>query len=142
MIQLPSLPEIRAILEEASTIAVVGLSPKPARPSNQVARYLLAAGYTVIPVNPGQTVILDQPCYPDLAAIGRPVDIVDIFRRADQVEAIVRQAIAISARVVWMQQGIVNEEAGQLAREAGLQVVMDRCLKVEHQRLFGQATPL
>ncbi len=138
MIQLPPADLLGRIFAETRTIAVVGLSPKPGRPSNQVARYLLEAGYTVIPVNPGQDEILGQPCYPDLRAIGRPVDLVDIFRRADQVEPIVRDAIGIGARVVWMQQGIVNERAATLAEQAGLTVIMDRCLKVDH-RQFGRA---
>lgn len=124
------------ILREAKTIAVVGLSPKPQRPSNQVASYLLAAGYEVIPVNPGHTQILGLPAYPDLASIPVPVDIVDIFRSAKEVPAIVEAAIAIKAKVIWMQSGIVHDEAAAKARAEGLLVVMDRCLKVDHQH-FG-----
>ena len=140
MIQLPPANLLGRIFAETRTIAVVGLSPKSGRPSNQVARYLLEAGFTVIPVNPGQEEILGQPCYPDLRAIGRPVDLVDIFRRADQVEPIVRDAIEIGARVVWMQQGIVNERAAALAEQAGLTVIMDRCLKVDHRQLSRAGT--
>lgn len=125
------------ILREANTIAVVGLSPKPERPSNQVAAYLLAAGYHVIPVNPGHTQILGLQTYPDLASIPVPVDIVDIFRNAKEVPALVEAAIAIKAKAVWMQLGIIHEEAAAKARAAGLIVVMNRCLKIDHQQ-FGR----
>jgi len=138
MIQLPAVKDLGTILAGIRTIAVVGLSPKENRPSHRVARYLVEVGYTVIPVNPGQDEILGLACYPDLPSIGRPVDLVDIFRRSDQVEPIVRDAIDIGARVIWMQQGIVNEQAADLAARAGLTVVMDRCLMVEH-RQFVQA---
>lgn len=133
---LISLPEINEILKNTIIIAVVGLSPKKTRPSNDVARYLLAAGYTIIPVNPGQEEILGQKCYPNLSAIPVKVDLVNIFRRAEDVEPVVDEAIAIKAKVVWMQQGIVNEEAAAKARKAGLQVIMDRCIKVDHANLF------
>ena len=129
--------EIGRILKEYRTIAVVGLSPKENRPSHQVAAYLLAAGYRVIPVNPGQAAILGQPCYPDLLSIPEPVEIVDIFRRAEEVGPVVEQAIKIGAKVIWMQEGIVNEAAAAVARAAGLKVVMDRCLKVDHASLLG-----
>jgi len=124
--------EIGRILKEYRNIAVVGMSPKANRPSNQVASYLIAVGYHVIPVNPGQSEILGLTCYPDLTAVPEPVEIVDIFRRAEEVGPIVEQAIEIGAKVVWMQEGIVNEPAAARARAAGLKVVMDRCLKVEH----------
>ncbi len=137
MIHLNSLKDMERILTDNSTVAVVGLSPKTARPSHQVAAYLQRAGYRIIPVNPGQSEILGEVCYPDLTAIPEPVHIVDIFRRSDQVEPIVRQAVDIGARVIWMQEGIVNRAACRLARDAGLTVVMDRCLKVEHARLRG-----
>lgn len=128
--------EISRLLKEYRTIAVVGLSPKAERPSHEVAAYLLAAGYHVIPVNPGQSEILGRTCYPDLLAIPEPVEIVDIFRRAEEVGPVVDQAIAIGAKVVWMQQGIVNQAAAAKARAAGLKVIMDRCLKVDHQNLI------
>ncbi|MDH5298016.1 MAG: CoA-binding protein [Desulfobulbaceae bacterium] len=136
---LVSLPAIASLLKECKTIAVVGLSPKENRPSNDVARYLLAAGYTVIPVNPGQTEILGQRCYPSLTAIPCPVDLVNIFRRPEDIPPIVDEAIAIKAKAVWMQQGIVNHEAAAKARAAGLFVIMDRCLKVDHATLRGGA---
>lgn len=132
--------DLAKILREAKTIAVVGLSPKPERPSNQVAAYLLAAGYQVIPVNPGHDQILGLRAYPDLASIPVTVDIVDIFRSAKEVPAIVEAAISIKAKVVWMQLGVVHNEAAATARAKGIVVVMDRCLKVDHQQysLLGQ----
>jgi len=129
--------EIGRILKEYRTIAVVGMSPKENRPSHQVAAYLIAAGYHVIPVNPGQSEILGLTCYPDLLSIPEPVEIVDIFRRAEEVGPIVEQAIGVGAKVIWMQEGIVNEEAAATARTAGLKVIMDRCLKVMHENLVG-----
>jgi len=135
--QLPLSSAIRRILAASRTVAVVGLSPKPERPSHQVARYLQEAGYRIIPVNPACAVILGEQCYPELRSVPLPIDIVDIFRRSEEVEAIVREAIAIGAKLVWMQQGVVNEAAAKLAEEAGLVVVMDRCLKIELERLRG-----
>ena len=128
--------EIRKILRYCRVIAVVGLSPKPVRPSHQVASYLLKAGYRIIPVNPGQSSILGQTCYPDLASIPEKVDLVDIFRRSEDVVPVVKQAIAVGSGVVWMQQGIVNEEAANLARKAGVRGIMDRCLSEDHRCLF------
>ena len=128
----PQAAAIRNILQNTKTIAVVGLSPKPGRPSNQVASYLKAAGYTIIPVNPGQDTLLGLICYSDLKAIPEPVDMVDIFRRPEHVLSVVKEAISIRAKVVWMQSGIINEEAAELAEEAGLTVVMDRCTMVDH----------
>ncbi len=135
--QLTSLPVITALLKECKTIAMVGLSPKEHRPSNDVARYLIDAGYTVIPVNPGQTEILGQKCYPNLSAIPVPVDLVDIFRRAEDVGPVVDEAIAIKAKAIWMQLGITNEAAAAKARAAGLKVVMDRCTKIDHASLIA-----
>ena len=132
---LDDLPAIKKLLATAKTIAVVGLSPKESRPSNMVARYLIEAGYTVIPVNPGQEEILGLPCYPDLASIPDPVDIVDIFRRSEDVPPIVAEAIAIGAKAVWMQEGVIHAETAQTAKAAGLVVVMDRCLKTVHHNL-------
>jgi predicted CoA-binding protein len=109
------------------------------RPSHFAAIYMQSAGYDIIPVNPryaGET-ILGQPVYASLVAIPRPVDIVDVFRRAEEVPALARSAIAIGAKVLWMQLGVVNEEAARIARQAGLEVVMDRCVKIEHARFFG-----
>lgn len=128
---------IRRILENHQVIAMVGLSPKEDRPSNHVARYLLAHGYTVIPVNPGQREILGQPCYASLKDIPVKVDMVDVFRNADDVPPIAAAAIAIGAKSLWLQLGVINEEAAEAATNAGLDVVMDRCPKIEHARLFG-----
>ncbi len=117
------------------TIAVVGISDDPERPSHFVARFLEAHGYNVIPVNPKLTEWEEKKCYPDLLSIPVKVDVVDIFRRSEAVPPIVDEAIAIKAKVVWMQEGIVNEEAAAKAREAGIEVVMDRCMKKEYDRL-------
>jgi len=123
-----------ALLRSVSTIAVVGISDKPERPSNEVARYLMAAGYRVFPVNPTLDEVLGQPCYPNLMAIPEEggVDLVDIFRASEHVGPVVDEAIAIGAKAVWMQEGVVNEAAAQAARAAGLPVVMDRCTKKVH----------
>ena len=127
---------IRKVLRDSKTIAVVGLSPKPDRPSHQVASYLMEAGYTIIPVNPGQDTILGQTCYPNLRAIPTPVDMVDIFRRPEEVLPIVEDAIAIDAQCIWMQEGIINEKAATKAKAAGLTVIMDRCTKIDHMNLL------
>ncbi|MBW2328776.1 MAG: CoA-binding protein [Deltaproteobacteria bacterium] len=141
MIQLAPVQTLQRIFAENHTIAVVGLSPKINRPSNQVALYLQQAGYRIIPVNPGQAEILGEPCYPDLQSIPEPVDVVDIFRRSEHVEPVVRDAIAIGAKVVWMQQGIVNVEAATIAEQAGLSVIMDRCMKVDHRQFTRGQKP-
>jgi len=128
---------LRRILIENKRVAIVGLSDNWARPSNFVGKYLLEHGFEVIPVNPKYDEVLGQKCYADLKDIPTQVDIVDLFQRADRVMPFVEDAIEIGARVVWMQLGIVNEEAAQKARDAGLEVVMDRCVKIEYARLFG-----
>ncbi len=136
MYSAPSDTQIKSLLAESTTIAVVGMSPKSERPSNSVAVYLMAQGYRVIPVNPGHGEILGLTCYPDLDAIPESVDIIDIFRKSSEVGPVVDQAVDIDARAVWMQLGIINEEAADRALSAGLVTIMDRCLKVEHSRLF------
>lgn len=123
---------IPQILKESKTIAVVGISNKTHRPSYDVASYLLRAGYTIIPVNPMLDEVFGLKCYPGLTDIETPVDIVDIFRKPSDVEPIVDDAIKINAKTVWMQLGVINEEAAQKALKAGLNVVMNHCLKVEH----------
>ncbi len=128
---------LRRILHDYKRVAMVGLSADWYRPSNFAAKYLLDRDFKVIPVNPKYDEILGQKCYPDLASIPGPIDIVDLFQRPDRVPPFVDQAIEIGARVVWMQLGIVNEEAAQKARDAGLEVVMDRCMKIEYARLYG-----
>ena len=129
--------DLRRILTEYKRVAMVGLSDDWSRPSNFAAKYLLDHGFEVIPVNPKYDVILGQKCYADLRDIPTPVDIVDLFQRVERIPPFVDQAIEIGASVVWMQLGIVHEEAAQKARDAGLEVVMDRCMKIEYARLFG-----
>lgn len=116
------------ILKSSRVVAVVGLSDNPERPSNQVARYLKAQGYKVIPVNPVVKEVLGEIAYSDLGSIPEPVDVVDIFRKSEDVPPIVEEAIKIGAKAVWMQEGVISEVAAQQAREAGLKVVMDRCM--------------
>ncbi|MFC2018355.1 CoA-binding protein [Chloroflexota bacterium] len=123
------------ILKEYRTVAVVGASPNPERASHTVASYLMEHGYNVIPVNPTAQEVLGKTCYPDLISIPGPVEVVDIFLSSEKVMAVVEEAIKVGAKAVWMQLGIINEEAAALAREAGLLVVMDRCMKQEHQFL-------
>ena len=135
---LADLSAVRTILTTCSRVAVVGLSPKKDRPSNMVARYLLDAGFTVVPVNPGQEEILGQRCYPSLHEVPGGVDVVDIFRRSEDVAPIVADAVKVGAKAVWMQEGIVNEEAALEAKAAGLLVVMDRCMKTEHEKLLAE----
>lgn len=125
------------ILREHRTIAMVGLSANPFRPSHFAAIYMLANGYRVIPVNPREREILGQPCYASLRDIPEPVEIVDVFRDPSALPAITEEAIAIGAKVLWMQLGVIHEGAAARAREAGLQVVMDACVKIEHARFFG-----
>lgn len=123
---------IQKILLECRTIAVVGLSSNPARPSNRVAAYMEAQGYRVIPVNPNETTVLGEPSYPSLAAVPGPIDLVNIFRKSEEVLPIVDEAIARGAKAIWMQEGVVNEEAAERAKQAGLLVVMDRCWLIDH----------
>ncbi len=125
------------ILERYRRIAMVGLSANPFRPSHFAAIYLLAEGYDVIPVNPGETRVLDRPCYPSLATVPGAIEVVDIFREPAAAPAIVEEAITVGAKVVWMQLGVIHEAAAERARVAGLEVVMDRCMKIEHARFFG-----
>ncbi len=125
------------ILEEYGAIAMVGLSSNPYRPSHFAAMYLLAEGYNIIPVNPREKEILGRRSYASLKEIPEPVEVVDMFRPATEASPLVEQAIEIGAKVFWMQFGIINYEAAKRAREAGLRVVMDQCMKVEHGRFFG-----
>lgn len=122
------------ILRTSRTIAVVGLSSKPMRPSFGVSEYMQRQGYRIIPVNPTETEILGEKAYADLYAVPEKVDIVNVFRAPEFVPPIVDAAIGIGAKVVWMQEGVINEEAAQKARDAGLQVVMNRCILKEHRR--------
>jgi len=125
------------ILAQSRTIAVVGLSANWYRPSYFAAKYLQEHGYRVIPVNPNYAEVLGERCYPSVAAIPEPVDVVDAFRKADEMPALAREAVAKGARVLWMQLGVRNEMAARIASDAGLDVVMDRCMKIEHARILG-----
>jgi predicted CoA-binding protein len=125
------------IFEDSKVIAVVGLSANPERPSYRVASYLKGNGYTIIPVNPSIESTLDEKSYPDLSSIPVAVDVVDIFRKPEDVLPIVEDAVKIGAKTVWLQEGVVNEEAAEFARNAGLRVVMDRCMLKEHQRVYN-----
>ena len=124
------------ILNEYHTVAVVGASANPERPNYRVASYLTEHGYCVIPVNPTVQQILGKTSYADLSSIPETVEVVDIFRRSEEVMPIVEEAIKIRAKVVWMQEGVINEEAASRARDAGLLVVMDKCMRKEHLRLI------
>jgi uncharacterized protein len=133
----PPEKDILDLLRTCRTIAVVGLSPKESRDSNKVARYLIDAGYEVIPVNPGQKEILGKTCYRSLEDIPFPVDVADLFLNPSRVPPVVDQAIGIKVRAVWMQMGIVHNQAAQKARDAKIQVVMNRCIMRDHSRLMG-----
>jgi predicted CoA-binding protein len=126
--------EITDILDTHRVVAVVGLSADPDRPSHQVAHYLQVHGYRIVPVNPGCREILGEKCHASLRDIPFPVEIVDIFRKVDAIPGIVDEAIAVGAKVVWMQQGLEEPDSGHKARQAGLHVVMDRCMKIEHHQ--------
>ena len=128
---------LRRILARSRTLAVVGLSAQWYRPSYFAAKYMQDHGYRIVPVNPRYEEVLGQKCYPDLRSIPHPVDLVDCFRKASDIPPLAEDAIAIGAKVLWMQLGIVNEAAAQLAVAAGLDVVMNRCVKIEHARILG-----
>lgn len=128
---------IRRILLESRSIAVVGLSADWHRPSNFAAKYLMGFGYRVHPVNPRADSILGVRSHPSLSEIPEPVDVVDCFRRAGHAPALAREAVEIGAKTLWLQLGVASEEAARIATEGGLDVVMDRCMKIEHGRLFG-----
>jgi len=132
---------IARVLTEYRTWAVVGCSPEPWRDSHVIARLLLDRGYDVVPVNPKAREILGLQCFPDLASVGRPIEVVDVFRRSDQAGAHVAEAIAIGARAVWLQLGVIDHAAAERARSAGLDVVMDRCPKIELPRLGRVGAP-
>ena len=131
------IQSLRRILKENHVIAVVGLSARWYRPSYFAAKYMLDHGYRIIPVNPNYTEILGQKCYPSLEDIPEKIDVVDLFQRSEMVPPLVDSAIAIGAKVVWMQLGIEHQEAARKAQQAGMDVVMNKCIKIEHARLFG-----
>jgi predicted CoA-binding protein len=128
---------LRRILRQSRTLAIVGLSAKWHRPSFFAAKYMQEHGYRIIPVNPAYEEVLGEKCYPSLKDIPEEIDVVDCFRKSEDIEPIVKEAIEIDAKVLWMQLGVMNEKAARMARDAGLEVVQDRCVKIEHGRLFG-----
>ncbi len=131
----PPPGELKAILERSKKIAIVGLSPKEERDSNKVAKYLMEKGYEIVPVNPGQKEILGQTCYKTLEEIPYPVDVADLFLNPARVPAVLDQAINKGIGVIWMQLGVIHHEAAKKAREAGATVVMDKCMKQEHEKM-------
>ena len=131
------IPTLRRILKSCRTIAVVGLSAEWHRPSYFAAKYMQQHGHRIVPVNPRYDAVLGEACYPTLEAIPFPVDMVDVFRKPADLVPIAKSAVAIGAKCLWQQLGVVNEEADAIARAAGLDSVMDRCVKIEHARLFG-----
>ena len=134
---MDDIPTLRKILRNARTIAIVGLSANWYRPSYFAAKYMQEHGYRIIPVNPAYQEVLGEKCYPSLRDVPEKIDMVDCFRKSAEIPAIAEDAIAIGAKTLWMQLGVVNEAAALRAQEAGLDVVMDRCVKIEHARLFG-----
>ncbi len=134
---MSTIAQLRRILKENHTIAVVGLSADWFRPSYFAAKYMQEHGFRIIPVNPKYDEILGEKCYPDLKSIPEKVDIVDVFRKPQDCVPIAREAVEIGAKVLWMQIGVINDEAARVAEAAGLEVVMDRCVKIEYARLFG-----
>lgn len=134
---MSDIATLRRILKQNHVIAVVGLSANWWRPSYFVAKYLKEHGYRVIPVNPAYQEVLGEKCYPSLGDIPEKIDMVDCFRKADEIPALAEDAIRVGAKCLWMQLGVINQGAAMRAREAGLDVVMDRCVKIEHGRLFG-----
>jgi predicted CoA-binding protein len=137
----PSDRDLLALLDGRPVVAVVGASSRPDRPSHTVMRGLMEQGYTVIPVNPNERDVLGQTCYPDLPSVPRRVELVDVFRRSEHTPEVARAAVEAGARILWLQVGVVSDEAAAIARAAGLIVVMDRCLMVEHDRLIGMPFP-
>lgn len=137
---LPSDAELRSILGDAHTVAVVGLSSKPGRDSLRIARYLQRKGYRIIPVNPKETEVLGEPAYPSLLDVPKNVriDVVDVFRKAADTPPIAEQAVKAGAKVLWLQDGIVNEEARRIAEDAGLTVIMGVCIRDTSRRLDGE----
>ena len=129
---------LKSILEQARTIAIVGLSPKPERDSHRVARYLQHKGYRIVPVRPGQKEILGEPAFRSLDEIDEPVDIVDVFRQSDQVMPHAQEALRLKPQLFWMQLNIENPEAADRLTAAGIDVVMNRCIKIEHEKHFGK----
>ena len=136
----PEDRELRALLGDVHTIAVVGLSSRPGRPSFQVASYLADHGYHIVPVNPNETEVLGERAYPSLldVPVGMAIDVVDVFRRAVETPEIARQAVAIGAKVLWLQEGIISQEAAAIASSGGMEVIMGVCIRHVRERLMGE----
>lgn len=132
----PTDSQLRELLSNTRTIAVVGMSPRPERASHYVAQYMREHGYTIVPVNPGHREIAGLACYPSLSEIPMAIDMVNVFRRAEDTPPIAHEAVAIGAKSLWLQLGIASAESARIATAGGLEVVMDLCVKVEHARLF------
>lgn len=137
MFRNPPDDQLRALLAAAKTIAVVGLSPNPDRPSHRIARRLQQWGYRIVPVRPAVREVLGEPAYARLADVPAKIDLVDVFRAADRIDPVVDECIALGLPALWIQEGIVNEAAAQRATAAGMQVVMDRCISVDYRRLMA-----
>lgn len=137
MFQNPDDRQMKELLAKSKTIAVVGLSDKPDRDSYRVAQYMQEKGYRIIPVNPRIETVLGEKAYPDLASIPEQVDIVNVFRRSEETPGVVKDALPKKPVAIWLQLGVMNEEAAALAQSEGVPVIMDRCIKIEHNRLFG-----
>ncbi|MBI4964777.1 MAG: CoA-binding protein [Desulfomonile tiedjei] len=137
---LPNISDadLKKLLEGARSIAVVGISTDPSKPSNRVALYLKNHGYRIIPVNPAAQEVLGEKSYPDLKSIPEPIDVVDVFRRPEFLPPIAEEAVAVGAKVLWMQEGITNEDAAKKAKDGGLTVIQDACMLKEHSRLIGK----
>ena len=138
MFQNPTDDQLVELLKNAKTIAVVGLSEDVTKPSYEVSKYIQSQGYEVVPVNPNADMVLGRKAHPSLTEVEGPIDIVNVFRRSHEVAGIVDQAIQIKAKAVWTQLEILDEEAAQRAQAAGLTMIMDKCLKIEHARLLGK----
>ncbi|MEJ5301561.1 MAG: CoA-binding protein [Thermodesulforhabdaceae bacterium] len=135
----PPDEEVAELLKSAKTVAVVGISHNEDRDSHKVAKYLKEHGYKIIPVNPKYKEVLGEPCYPDLKSVPEKIDVVDIFRNIEAIPGIVDEAISVGAGAVWMQLGLAHNESAEKARQAGLKVVMNKCMKIEHSRLLASA---
>lgn len=137
MVDVTDILTLRRVLREARTVAIVGLSADWHRPSYFAAKYMQEHGYRIVPVNPKYDQILGEKCYPDLQSIPEPVDLVDVFRKAEDCPSVAEGAVRIRANVLWLQLGVISEEAKRIAQAGGLVVVMNRCVKIEYARLFG-----
>ncbi|GAB6274521.1 MAG: CoA-binding protein [Peptococcaceae bacterium] len=137
MFSNPNDTQISSLLKNSTTIAVVGISDNPERDSYKVAEYLQKQGYKIIPINPAVKEVLGEKTYSGLTQVSMPVDIVDVFRRSEKVPEVIKEALKLRPKAIWLQLGVINEEATKQAVKEGLTVIMDRCIKIEHNRLLG-----